>query len=163
MKLQICYTKKCEGLVRGVSDALYDAYGVRTYANCLLEPPGNTYDAQRVQYNAQALLEYLARAKKGDVALWLMDRDVYAPGTEYVFGFALTGYGAVLSCARLTSPALVCKEAVHEAGHILGLKHCMDRCVMQYARTVGEVAAKPSEFCSDCRRRAKWPGVIKVD
>ena len=163
MKLQICYTKKCEGLVRGVSDALYEAYGVRTFANAVLEPAGNTFDAKRAQYNAQALLEYLARVKKGDVALWLIDKDMYSAGMEYVFGYALTGYGAVLSSARLKTPALVQKEAVHEAGHIIGMKHCSNRCVMQYANTLTDAQAKPVTLCDGCRRQAKWPGVIKVD
>ena len=47
------------------------------------------------------------------------------------------------------------KEAVHEVGHTLGLRHCFDwRCVMASSHNVERIDSKEREFCSDCLRKA---------
>ena len=44
------------------------------------------------------------------------------------------------------------KEAIHEIGHVLGLKHCKNNCVMQFSNTLYEAKAKPSILCNNCKK-----------
>lgn len=47
------------------------------------------------------------------------------------------------------------KEAIHEIGHILGLTHCKEPCVMAYSNSLPEVMRKSDELCEKCRRRLR--------
>lgn len=163
MKIQICYAKKCEGFVKPVSDALNEFYGVKSFRNALMEPAGTAYNAERKQYDAATLLENLTRVKSAEIALWLVDKDMYYGKMNYVFGYAAANYGAVLSVFRLDGADLVVKEAVHETGHTLGLHHCNNRCVMQYSNSFEEAVIKPLRLCDSCKEVLRVPGVIKID
>jgi len=162
MKLQICYTKKCERHLKPISDALYEFYGLRTFANKALDIQGTAYNAERKQYDAAALLEYLTRVKDADIALWVVDQDIYCKDMGYIFGYALLRHGAVLSTSRLNSTELVQKEAVHEVGHVLGLKHCSNRCLMQFSNSLEEAKAKPMKLCEKCVSSVKIPDLINI-
>ena len=162
MKLQVCYTKKCERFLKPVSDALYEFYGLRTFQNTPLDILGTTYNSERKQYDAAALLENLVRVKHGDIALWIIDQDIYCKDMAYIFGYALAQYGAILSTSRLDSAELVQKEAVHETGHALGLKHCTNRCLMQFSNSLEEARLKPMKLCEHCRYSVKCKDLINI-
>jgi archaemetzincin len=43
-------------------------------------------------------------------------------------------------------------EAIHEAGHLLGLGHCLDfRCAMFLVKEAAEVDRKGPGLCNGCR------------
>jgi archaemetzincin len=86
--------------------------------------------------------------------------DLYVPGMNFVFGEArCPGSVAVISTLRL-KPAgrnaglfneRVLKEAIHEIGHMFGLRHCPDpTCVMYFSEHIGETDKKSSSFCASC-------------
>jgi archaemetzincin len=94
-------------------------------------------------------------------------QDLFIPILTFVFGEAQLGPGpaaaAVASLHRLRQefyglppdPALardrLLKEALHELGHTLGLRHCHDyRCVMSSSHAVENIDLKLAEFCPDC-------------
>jgi archaemetzincin len=93
--------------------------------------------------------------------------DLYIPTLTFVFGEAqIDGPCAVISAFRLrqefyglpADPVLLgerlLKEAVHELGHTLGLRHCADyRCVMAPSHSVEWVDLKSASFCPACRAR----------
>ena len=126
---------------------------------------------ERNQYHSTAIIDHLARTRNGnerETIVAVTDVDLYIPILTFVFGEAqLGGTIAVVSYHRLTQefyglppdPVLLeerlMKEAVHEAGHTLGLTHCDDyQCVMAATHAVEWLDLKSSAFCADCRRKA---------
>jgi len=91
--------------------------------------------------------------------------DLYVPGMNFVFGEArCPGQVAVISTRRLKPTPRnqrlfrerVLKEAVHEIGHTLGLKHCPNSaCVMHFSEQIGDTDKKSATFCVECQSSLK--------
>lgn len=127
------------------------------------------YNSERRQYHSTEILRQLlsfgARGKKQHI-LGVMDEDIYIPILTFVFGEAqLEGQCALMSGYRLHQEfyglpgdeALYLdrceKEAVHELGHTLGLKHCGNfECVMRYSNSVADIDTKRNIFCPVCSK-----------
>ncbi len=43
------------------------------------------------------------------------------------------------------------KLILHELGHLLGLGHCVNYCVMRFSNNLLELDEKPDEFCEECK------------
>jgi archaemetzincin len=156
MKLEIFTSQIDETTNCFVKKALED-----TYRNILevtigeeLDLIEEAYDPKRDQYNADILMNYFKKRLKVDLAgLWVVKEDLYCKGMNFIFGYASYYAGAILSIYRLTSKELIEKEAIHEIGHVLGLRHCRNPCVMQFSNSLLEAEAKPSSLCPECRRK----------
>jgi archaemetzincin len=48
-----------------------------------------------------------------------------------------------------------CSVAVHEAGHLLGLGHCKERCAMRPASSLKDLDERPLKPCKGCRSQIK--------
>lgn len=155
MELQIFYTKNCEGSLKPVQEILKDIYGLKTFGNKSLELIRKAYNPRRDQYDATSLLDYLIRTKEEKIALWIVDKDIYCEDMNFVFGYAAFHHGAVLSIFCLDSLRLIQKEAIHEVGHVLGLGHCDNECVMQFSNSLQEAKEKPMKLCEKCRELIK--------
>jgi len=93
--------------------------------------------------------------------------DIFAPGLNFVFGEAdITGKRALISLQRLRQEFYglpknenlfqerALKEAVHELGHIYGLKHCFNlTCVMHFSNSLRDTDLKGWDFCCICQRK----------
>ena len=113
-----------------------------------------------------ALLEYYPPPGGREPEEWVLGltaADLRAGGRDFVFGEAALGGGwAVVSVARLGAagePAFrdrLAKEALHELGHLAGLRHC-DRsdCLMHPAIDVADVDARGAVLCARCRREGR--------
>ena len=124
---------------------------------------------ERGQYYSTELLARMkgVRAPAAWRLLGLTCHDLYIPTLTFVFGEAqLEGHCAVVSMHRLRQEFYglppdsrllrerLLKEAVHELGHTLKLRHCDDyRCVMAPSHSVEWVDLKGSTFCPSCRDR----------
>lgn len=124
------------------------------------------FDAQRSQYNALQILQSLPEIES-QKTLICTAVDLYIPIFTFVFGLArLNGCRGIISSHRL-SPRYyglpndaeillkrLIKEAVHELGHLAGLKHCRQfDCVMANSATADEVDIKSEFFCPECHSR----------
>ncbi|MEM2027118.1 MAG: archaemetzincin family Zn-dependent metalloprotease [Candidatus Bathyarchaeia archaeon] len=134
--------------------------------------PREAYNRVRRQFLSEALLNEVFKValemenKIGEscIALGVADVDIYAPGMNFIFGEAqCPGRSAVISIFRLrpefyggepNRDLLVdraVKEAIHELGHVFGLKHCENpTCVMFFSLHVGMTDRKTRTFCRKC-------------
>lgn len=127
------------------------------------EIPLKAYNPIRKQYNSTIILQSI---KNGcDIVLGVTEVDLYANHLNFVFGEAeLGGERAVISLKRLRPEFYgmhdqnllklrTLKEAVHEIGHVLGLRHCRnERCVMHFSNSIIDTDLKSWKYCEKCRR-----------
>ncbi len=135
----------------------------------------NYYSSDRKQYHSTEILRQLLPFATGkeEHILGIMDEDIYIPILTFVFGEAqLSGRCALMSGHRLhqkyyglpedeTLYLHRCeKEAVHELGHTLGLKHCDNfECVMRYSNSVADIDTKRNVFCPACSQTLGIPSL----
>jgi len=94
------------------------------------------------------------------MVLGVTDVDLFVPDSPFVLGEAdRESKSAVMSLFRLRQGAdgeqlrrRLQVEAVHQAGHLLGLSYCEDaRCVMFFAQTPQDCDRKQMSLCNNCR------------
>jgi len=141
-------------------------------STCTLIPEtlsvSEAFNKTRKQYNSNNILRkvhnYAEKEENIDKILGIADIDIYVPNLNFVFGEAeCPGKAALISLWRLRpefygKPSNLelftersTKEAVHELGHTLGLKHCSNPfCVMYFSNSIFETDRKQSLFCSKC-------------
>ena len=160
-KLQLFYDSKSRGVVSEVIEALEAVFMIEPGDEAIVKDADrNAYDRNRMQYNASILLNSITSWKvktttktktASSFYLWIVSEDIFVRGMNFVFGVAKPGKGAVLSTCRLNSLNMIKKEAIHEMGHVFGLQHCSNKCVMQFSNSVYEAKKKPAELCDKCK------------
>jgi archaemetzincin len=133
--------------------------------------PKNALDRKREQYRSNQMLvavQSYATKKELTRILGVLDVDVFVPELNFVFGeAAFPGKSALISLWRL-KPEFYgesadknlllersLKEAVHEIGHTLGLRHCPRfSCVMHFSNSIFDTDRKQSLFCDGCYLQA---------
>jgi archaemetzincin len=133
-----------------------------------MEIPRDAYNKGRNQYLSTNILEKirsLHTAAEKEKALAISKEDLYVKGLNFVFGEAeLGGQYAIISLARLHQSFYglpeeetlflerAIKEAVHELGHVYGLRHCPNpECVMHFSNSLTDTDRKSSSFCRNCQ------------
>jgi archaemetzincin len=130
------------------------------------------FDKKRMQYRSHVILSelqgYAVKNPAFDRVLGVVGADVFVPELNFVFGeAACPGKAALISLWRLRPEfygdapdvelfsARAVKEAVHELGHTLGLRHCPRfSCVMHFSNSISDTDIKQSLFCDECYLQA---------
>lgn len=141
-------------------------FGLETTVELPEPEPAYAFDLPRGQYRSTMILNRLkSEALKEDLILGVTALDLFSKNLTFVFGEAEVGGDvAVISFARLDQgfygmkddrellSKRIKKEAVHELGHVLGLKHCDDvHCVMYYSNDLVDTDNKRDDYCDVCR------------
>ncbi|MFZ0730849.1 MAG: archaemetzincin [Candidatus Sulfotelmatobacter sp.] len=138
--------------------------------------PAPSYHPERQQFHSSELLERVVNLVRPRDWRFLAvaDVDLYIPILKYVFGEAqIGGQCALVSTYRLRQEFYgldkddvllrerLLKEAVHELGHTLDLRHCQDyRCTMASSHAVEWIDLRGSAFCSFCQARVESAMVL---
>jgi archaemetzincin len=135
--------------------------------------PQESFSGTRKQYRSDTILEivrnYAETQNVFNRVLGIVDVDLFVPRLNFVFGQAeCPGKAALISLWRLRpefygKPSNTqvfaersTKEAMHELGHTLGLKHCSNPfCVMYFSNSIFETDRKQSLFCNKCYLKAQ--------
>jgi archaemetzincin len=163
-----------QAVLLGIEQGLVKIFP-ETTCNIIMEDmpvPRNAFDKKRCQYKSSFILNeirvYADRKEEFQRILGVIDVDIFVPELNYVFGEAYTpGKAALISlfrlkpefCKEAANPELflnrALKEAVHELGHTLGLKHCpRPTCVMHFSNSIFDTDKKQSLLCDQCYLQA---------
>jgi predicted Zn-dependent protease len=130
-------------LVKNAIESCYGPYGLKVQDRGYLYVPG-----AGPKLNAAKLLLHLNRVSDSGLSLWIVDRGIFYPDSGDIFGCAARR-SALISKEGLDLE-LLAKEVLHEIGHLLGLDHCHDHCIMSLSKSLDQARAKPSNLCSGC-------------
>jgi archaemetzincin len=155
-------------LLAETGQALRDVLGVAPRTGPALDRPLYAFNSGRAQYHTPAILRRLGSLRAGAggaPVLGVTAVDLFLMDARFVLGDADRDAGAaVLSIFRLGPPdgaALgrrVQVEAVHGAGHLLGLSDCTDRrCAMYLVEDAADCDRKGPGLCAGCRAALGLP------
>lgn len=139
--------------------------------------PTPSYHAERQQFHSSEILQRthsLVRPRDWRF-LAVAEVDLYIPILKYVFGEAqMGGPCAVVSTYRLRQEFYgldqddsllrerLLKEAIHELGHTLNLRHCQDyQCAMASSHSVEWVDLRENRLCDACRYELESNGALR--
>ncbi|HOT06420.1 MAG TPA: archaemetzincin family Zn-dependent metalloprotease [Methanotrichaceae archaeon] len=122
--------------------------------------PRRPYNPDRGQYDGPMILEEMET--DGGIVMGVTEMDLYATGLTFIFGMASRKktlislhrlrpefYRAVPNMKLLQARAM--KEAMHEIGHGLGLRHCPQiSCVMHFSNSIVDTDLKDWRYCRRC-------------
>ncbi len=137
-----------------------------------LRVPRTALNSVRKQMFFNTLLARVALAPvagSDTIRLAITDFDLYKTSHQFVFGDANEEQRiAIVSLHRLRSDFYgertdanllfqrMVKEAVHNLGHALTLKHCYNaRCAMYFSNSIYDTDNKLSHFCDVCEKRVR--------
>ncbi|QRN96872.1 non-proteolytic archaemetzincin-like protein [Archangium violaceum] len=150
-------------LLREVEEPISLQLGLATVVSkTALPTPTYAFNKDRGQYHCNAIMRRLVTLLEPghSMVLGVTDVDLFVPDSPFVLGEAdRESKSAVLSLARLRQGAdgellrrRLQVEAVHQAGHLLGLSYCEDpRCVMFFAQSQQDCDRKQQSLCNNCR------------
>lgn len=147
--------------LRELEPPIAQVLGVNAYVGkSQLPAPGFAFNKDRNQFHTTAIMHRLLTVKEMGTPLvvGVADVDLFVPDSSFVYGEAdRESHVSVMSLWRLRGEGEAWKrrtfvEAVHQAGHLIGLSYCEDaRCAMYLATTITDAERRQLHLCNNCR------------
>lgn len=147
--------------LRELESPIAQVLGVNAYVGkTVLPPPAFAFNKDRNQYHTSSIMRRLLTVREMGVPLvvGVADVDLFVPDSPFVYGEAdRESHASVMSLWRLRGEGEAWKrrtfvEAVHQAGHLIGLSYCEDaRCAMFLATTITDAERRQLHLCNNCR------------
>lgn len=134
-----------------------------------IKVPSYAFDDNKKQYVSPKIISFIQQNYKDasyQKILGICDVNAYSGRLNFVFGEAqFGGRIAAIYLARLKEEfgtifdekiflQRVVTEAVHELGHLFGLRHCSaSSCVMFFSNSLEDTDKKGSDFCAACKMK----------
>ena len=131
-----------------VEHFLGDIYKMQFRSVGVRIPRTVAWNNERNAFDGQLLLKN-AESEGLTFFLWLIV-DSLVKENEFVYGYAETIKGTIVSTATLATRTLVAKEVAFHVGIVLGLKPCTDNCLMKKTDSFEVLIQKPSILCNTC-------------
>lgn len=170
MHIDIIFHGKCLDITKNVTKNALEVFFPKIEASYMTLDLDieYAYDPIRKQYNAELILDRIAKKYKTPrIFLLIVPYNIYVPPLNFVFGVAYPGKGAIISTYMLRMNAgedlftsRLEKTIKHELGHVFGLPHCSNPCVMRFANSLFELDMKSKDFCPSCSAFLKKVEVI---
>lgn len=149
------------GFLKELEVPITQVLGVNVYLGKLaMAAPQYAFNKDRAQYHSTAIMRRLLTVRDTGTPLIMgvTDVDLFVPDTPFVYGEAdRESHVAVMSLNRLKGDGEAWKrrtfvEAVHQAGHLVGLSYCEDvRCTMFLATSITDAERRQMQLCNNCR------------
>ena len=148
-------------MLKDIEEPIAGLLSVTVFAGkTALPKPQYAFNKDRNQYHTTAIMRRLLTLKDMGTPLIIgvADVDLFVPDSPFVYGEAdRESHAAVMSLWRLKGEGEAWKrrtfvEAVHQAGHLVGLSYCEDaRCAMYLATTITDAERRQLHLCNNCR------------
>ncbi|MEM2443629.1 MAG: archaemetzincin family Zn-dependent metalloprotease [Sulfolobales archaeon] len=150
-------------LVETIKDFLVDVFQSEVIILPQKQIPPQYRNVYRGQYEGFKLLQWLSNLRNAEAStlVGVADVDAYVSGLNFIFGIAdPKSRAALVFLERLKESndslnirfiSRVKKEVLHEVGHVLGLRHCINRkCVMVFSNSLYDTDFKEFKYCESC-------------
>jgi archaemetzincin len=148
-------------MLKDIEEPIAGLLSVTVFAGkTALPKPQYAFNKDRNQFHSNAIMRRLLTIKEPGalMVLGVADVDLFVPDSQFVYGEAdRESRSGVLSTFRLKNENDNIKrrlqiEAVHQAGHLVGLSYCEDvRCVMFFATSLADCDRRNLALCNNCR------------
>ncbi|OGC89586.1 MAG: hypothetical protein A2W25_14585 [candidate division Zixibacteria bacterium RBG_16_53_22] len=169
--------ESCRHYAEWLGQVLSKKMGFRLQTGIVSRLPDEAYNAASNQYYAVPILAKLELLKgsEEEIILAITDEDLYIPNQNFVFSQANSvGRTAIVSMFRLKPEfyglpeddelhkARLLGAALHELGHLLGLRNCSNECVMRSIGNVHELDRRAEGYCPSCLLNLTLPTKVKI-
>ncbi len=151
-------------MLKDIEEPISTLLSVAVFAGkAALPKPQYAFNKDRNQFHSNAIMRRLLTVKEPGTAMVLgvADVDLFVPDSQFVYGDAdRESHSGVLSTFRLKNESDSIKrrlqtEAVHQAGHLIGLSYCEEvRCLMFFATSLADCDRRNLALCNNCRNEA---------
>ncbi|HZK44330.1 MAG TPA: hypothetical protein VFC73_08645 [Syntrophomonadaceae bacterium] len=149
--LKIYWQSECRNLLNDIKGHMEEVFGLVIVLAGELEPPASALDLNRQQYDVNYLLPVL---ENDGLSLWILNVDISDPTHIFLYGVA-SDKKAIASAFRTGNDENFLKEVCHEVGHMMGLDHCRNKCLMQTSRNIKQLDKKPLYLCNKCTKNVE--------
>ena len=157
----ICVGNLPPSFLKDLEEPITSVLGVGVFVGkTQLTKPQYAFNKDRNQFHSNAIMRRLLTVKEPGARLMLgvCDVDLFVPDAQFVYGEAdRESKTAVFSVFRLKADGDVYRrrvhiEALHQAGHLVGLSYCEDvRCAMFFATSLSDCDRRNQALCNNCR------------